>query len=260
MADEKVFADEYVDAIVIRQSQLTDPSAPSAAEIIANGINVSRSIAWDGTTWPNNTDSSDTDDRSIKDKGNATSRGYAQYEGTLNFFYPQDLADTTSDYGVTWQFFKDSSERIPVYLITRILQTTPGAVEDVAEGDIVSVFKMISDTNVDDTEGDDSYKYGVGFLPQGAAYPYTQVVGASKNAIVVTAPSGAAIGVGEHTALRATLNSKRWTNQCTWTSDDPTVATVSNNGVVTGVSAGTATITASHAAGADSAGTAITVS
>ena len=61
MADERVFSDGYVDAIIIRQNQLTDPSAPLITEVNTNGINVSLALAWDGTTWPSNTDSDDLD-------------------------------------------------------------------------------------------------------------------------------------------------------------------------------------------------------
>lgn len=260
MADEKVFADGYVDAIIIRQNQLTDPSAPSATEINTYGINISNAIAWDGTTWPTNTDSNDTDDRSIKDAGNAKSRGYSQVEGAFNLFRPLDDTDTVTDYGKVFQFLKDAADRIPVYVITRILQTTKGEITPVAEGDIVSVFKMITDASADDTEGDDSVKYSTTLLPQGASWPYTQVVGASKNAIVATSPGGATLTVGQSKAMRATLNGKRMTNQVTWASSNPAVLTVSNNGVITGVSAGTASVTATHPAGTVSTGVSITVS
>lgn len=260
MADERVFSDGYVDVVVIRQNQLTDPTAPLITELNSNGINVSNAIAWDGSTWPNNTDSNDTDDRSIKDVGNATTRGYAQYEATLNLFFPKDLTDTASDYGKAYQFFKDTANRIPVYIVTRILQTAPNAIQPFVAGDIVSVFKMGTDAFVADTEGEDSYKYAINFLPQGGVWPYTQAVSSSKATIAVTAPGGLPTTVGSRKALRATLNSKRVTNQVDWVSSNPAVATVSPNGVVTGVSAGTANITATHAAGTVSVAQAVTIS
>ncbi|MFA5387652.1 MAG: Ig-like domain-containing protein [Candidatus Paceibacterota bacterium] len=243
MADEKCFSDGYVDVILIRQNQLTDPTAPSVTELNSNGINISNAIAWEGTTWPTNTDSNDTDDRSIKDVGNASSRGYAQYEAVLNLFYPKVLTDTTSDYGKAYQFFKDSSARVPVYIVTRILQTTANAVTAVVAGDVVSVFKLGTDAFVTDTEGEDSYKYAINFLPQGGVWPYTQAV-TTKAALTVTAPDGLPTAVGMSKALRAVYNSKRVTNQATWSSSNLAVATVSPNGVVTGVAAGTADITA----------------
>lgn len=259
MADEKFFADGNVDIIVIRANQLTDPSAPLITEVNTNGINISKAVAWDGSTWPTNTDSNDTDDRSIKDFGNALSRGYAQFEATLNFFYPKDRSVTTDDFGKAYAFFKDTPSHIPVYLITRISQTTSNTVTPLVAGDIVSVFKFVTDAFVDDTEGDDSYKYAVNFLPQGAAYPNTQAVSSSKAAVTVTAPAGLPTAVGAKKALRATLNGKRVTNQVTWASSNTAVATVSVNGVVTGVATGTANITASHPAGTTSTAQAVTI-
>lgn len=257
MPDNRSFADGNVDVIIIRQNQLTDPTAPDITELNTNGINVSNAIAWEGTTWPSNTESNDVDDRSIKDAGNATSRGYAQYEATLSFFYPKTLTDTTSDYGKAYQFFKDAAARTPVYIVSRILQTTPNAITPVAEGDLVSVFKCSTDAFITDTEGDDSYKYTINFTPQGGVWPYTQAVDSPKSAIVVTGT--APTTVGQKRALRAALNSKRMTNQVTWTSSNPAVATVSQNGVVTAVSAGSANITASHPAGTTSTPVALTI-
>lgn len=260
MADEKVFSDGYVDVWVIRQNQLTDPSAPLISELNSHAINLSNAIAWDGTTWPNNTDSNDTDDRSIKDAGNATTRGYAQYEATLNLFYPRVLTDTTSDYGKAYQFFKNATTRIPVYLVTRILQTTAGATQPFVAGDLVSVFKMTSDAFVTDTEGEDSYKYTINFMPQGGVWPYTQAI-STKNAITVTIGSGqtAPTTTGKKVAYRAVLNGKRMTNEVTWASSNTAVATVSQNGVVTTLASGTTNITASHPAGTTSTAIAITI-
>ena len=259
MADARAFSDGYVDVVVIRQNQLTDPTAPLITELNTNGINVSNAIAWDGTTWPSNTDSNDTDDRSIKDVGNATTRGYAQYEATLNFFYPAVLSDAVSDYGKAYQFFKDTANRIPVYIVTRILQTAPNAIQPFVAGDTVSVFKLGTDAFVADTEGEDSYKYAINFLPQGGVWPYTQAVSSSKATITVSAPAGLPTSVGAKKALRATLNGKRMTNQVTWASSNLAVASVSQNGVVTGVASGTSNITATHPAGVVSAAQVVTI-
>src|SRR5690606_15116219 len=109
-------------------------------------------------------------------------------------------------------------------------------------------FKMTSDTVNDDTEGEDSYKFIVNFLPQGELSVYTQ----AKNAgpVVLSDLSGTAgtLTVGDHAALAATLGGHRATQVVDWSSDDEAVATVSDNGVVTAVGAGTADITATHPA------------
>lgn len=261
MPDKRVYSDGRVDIIVIRANQLTNPKAPDLGEVNSLGVNVSRAIAWDGTTWPNNTDSNMVDDRSIKDAGNAQSRGYAQFEATLNLFYPKNPADTTTEFGKAYQLFKDAADRTDWYIITRVLQTPPQQVTHVAVGDFVSVYKVTSDAISFDTEGEDSYKYAINFLPQGEVAIYTQIVDSSALApITVTNASGTTSpAVGANVVLRAVLNGKRATNLVDWTSSAPAVATVSPNGVVTAVSAGTANITASHPAGTTSTAVALTV-
>ena len=75
----------------------------------------------------------------------------------------------------------------------------------------------------------------------------------------MTAPAGLPTAAGMKKALRATLNSKRVTNQVSWASSNTAVATVSANGVVTGVAAGTANITATHPAGTASTAQVVTI-
>ncbi|MGS3403952.1 Ig-like domain-containing protein [Citrobacter amalonaticus] len=57
-------------------------------------------------------------------------------------------------------------------------------------------------------------------------------------------PETASVNVGDTTSLTATQAPVDATDTVTWESSDPEVATVSASGVVTGVAAGTATITA----------------
>ncbi|WP_425359332.1 Ig-like domain-containing protein [Escherichia coli] len=57
-------------------------------------------------------------------------------------------------------------------------------------------------------------------------------------------PEAASVDVGDITSLTATLVPAGATDTVNWESSDPVVATVNASGVVTGVAAGTATITA----------------
>lgn len=240
MADEKVTSNGNVHVWILLEADLANYLSPTATEINTDGLNVTDAVAWDGTTWPGNTESNDVDDRSLLDRGNAVSRGFGQFEGTLSFFRPKP-GDTTSIYAQAWALLK--TPRVPVYVVTRVLQGTEGVETPVAAGDWVNVYKFITDTVNDDTEGEDSYKFIVTFLPQGELAVQTQV----KNATAVTlAPLTLALAVGAHGVVRATLGGHRASQVVTWASSNQAVATVSQSGVVTAVSAGTANITATH--------------
>lgn len=257
MPDLKFPANGNVDVWVVPVAGIVDPNAPTAAEINA-GVWLSNAIAWDGTTFPSATDSDDVDDRSLNDAGNATTRGFAQFEATLNLFRPASTSDTTTDYGKAFTFFK--TPRVPVYLVTRVAQrVTTGIAKVATAGDWVSVYKMVTTTFNDATEGDDSVKYEVGFLPQGNLAVYTQVKNATP-VVTVPATTLAMTIAGGPKVIRALLASKRASRAVTWTSSDLTKATVSTNGVVTPIAAGTVSITASHPAASASATVTVTVS
>lgn len=61
---------------------------------------------------------------------------------------------------------------------------------------------------------------------------------------VVIAPEAPTVAVAATVALTATLTPSGSTDPVKWSSDDEAIATVSDTGVVTGVAAGTAVITA----------------
>ena len=253
--NQMIASDGNVHIWVIPGNGIADYRSPTAAEINA-GLNITDALAWDGSTFPSATDSEDIEDRSMLDRGNAVSRGASQFEATLNLFYPRDNKDTVSDYGKAYQMFRVPG--IPVYVVTRVLQGTEGELTPAAAGQWVSVYRFMTDGWTDDIEGDDSYKYAIGMLTQGEVAVYTQV----KNATPVTiTPAGtASVKIGESTALRATLGGKRATQGVRWLSSDNSKATVSPNGVVTGVAVGTAAITAEHpAATGASTATSVTV-
>jgi uncharacterized protein YjdB len=256
VADDKISSNGRVDIWAVPATGIADYRSPTAAEVNA-GVRLTPAIAWDGTTFPANDESSDIDDRSLEDVGNATTRGFASFTAELAFFRPVP-GDTTSEAAVAWNLLK--TPRVPIYLVTRVLQRTgaPGFTAATA-GDWVSVYRFITDTVNDDTEGEDSVKFIVGFSPQGLVAPYTQIKNATPPTVTNASGSGS-VAAGGYVVLRATLGGKPATQTVNWSSSNPAVARVSNNGVVTAVSAGTANITASHpAATGSSTPVAITV-
>ena len=234
---------------------IADYRSPTAAEINA-GIDITPAIAWEGTTFPTASDSDDVDDRSLRDRGNATSRGAAQYEATIAMFMPDNNLDTSSDYGIAYNTLR--VPRVPLYIVTRVLQAPEGQHKDAEAGEWVSVYRFLSDGWTDDIEGDDSNKYVVGMLTQGDVAVYTQVKNTTP--ITVTNASGSgSLSAGSRVVLRATMGGKRATHAVTWKSSNVAVVTVSKNGVGTSVAKGTADITAEHPAADTSTPITITV-
>lgn len=77
---------------------------------------------------------------------------------------------------------------------------------------------------------------------------------------VTVTPTSASVSVGNTASLSATVAPATATNKTvTWSSNNPSVATVNASGVVTGVAAGTATITATTQSGSFTASALITV-
>src|SRR5674476_1631996 len=151
MADTKVTSNGNVQYWWIPEISLTTPAAPIASEVIASGLNISNAISWESSTFPGATESNDVDDRSIMDKGNATSRGFAQFAGDLSFFRPSNVLDVTSDFGKVFQAFKPP--RVPGYILVRALQGVTGVAGDLAAGEWTDSMKFIASTFIHDTEG-----------------------------------------------------------------------------------------------------------
>lgn len=253
MADTKAQSNGNVTVWWVPAAGIADYRSPTAAEINA-GVDLTDAIAWDGFEL-GASDSNDVDDRSLRDLGNAVTRGFQQFAATIPFFRSANPQDPTSDYTIAFETFREP--RVYGYLITRVLQVAPSTAVPAAAGEWISVFKFVGDYIADDTEGEDSYKFTVGFLPQGEIKVYTQV----KTALpVVVAPATLALDVDEAGLLTATLGGKSITQGAAWTTSAPNVAQVTPNGVVIGLSAGTATISANHPAATGAGTSVVTVS
>jgi len=254
MVDQKAFAAGRLNVVWIPAGGIANINAPTAAEIAA-GVALSDAVAWENYELAAS-ESDAVDDRSILDKGNATSRGAAQFGGTVSFFRPSDPTDMTHVYSRAFAAFR--TPRAYGYLVTRVLQNVEGQHSPFVTGDDISVFYFVADTFVDDTEGDDSVKYTVNFQPQGQLAVYTKVAGGT----LAATPATLSLAVAEVGKIKATIPGTGGSDVsagATWTTSDPTVAAVNTHGVVTGVGAGTATITVTYPGAVAEASSAITV-
>lgn len=238
MTDTKVFPARNVSYWWVPISGIADINAPTPAEINA-GVNISRSVAADSTSVTA-TDSTDIDDRAITDAGNAVEAGFAQYEAALNLFRPSDPNDMNDPFAVTYNLFR--TQRVPGYIVKRLLVPWE---EEASAGEMISVFRVLSDYTADDTEGEDSVKLLVQFLAQGQLSVNTFV--ATGDAVVVSEAT-LTLAAGDKGLVDANLGAggPSITQGATWRSDDTSVATVSPNGVVVGIATGSADITADH--------------
>lgn len=256
MTDVKVYADKHVTYWWVSAGGFVNPKAPTPAEINL-GVNLSPAIAWDGTEI-NPDASSDIDDAAITDSATAVEAGFDQFGGTLNMFYPKEMTNNADPYVLAYNVFAPG--RITGYLVRRFLPedvNTDTSMGNAAAGEWVEVFELQADFSSHDTEGEDSTKYSITFLPQGFMSGLVKVKGSDP---VVVAPASPAMAANAVQPLTATIDSDPVTFDVEWSSSDPAVATVSNGGVVTALTTGTATITAASASASASGSATVTVS
>lgn len=139
-------------------------SSPDVSDITAGGIDLTEAIAWDGYDLGAQ-DSNKIDDRGIVDTGQVQSRGFAQFSGSLTFFRGI-TSETTGAYYNAFEAFKAATDGTrPVgFLVTRVNVPTTTSL---AATQKLNVFKFIADAFMDNTEGEDSVKFMVNFMPQG---------------------------------------------------------------------------------------------
>lgn len=145
-------------------NEATFLAGPDASALEADALNLTEAIAWDSYDL-GATDSNKIDDRGIIDEGQVQTRGFAQFNGSLMFFRDAD-PEAVSTYNDVYAAFKAATDgsRPEGYLVVRIGVPATTAY---AANQKVSVYKFIADSFSDNTEGEDSVKYMVNFMPQG---------------------------------------------------------------------------------------------
>lgn len=138
--------------------------APDVSDIAAGGVDLTEAIAWDSYDLGAQ-DSNKIDDRGIIDTGQVQSRGFAQFTGSLMFFRGITSEESGAYYNAFETFKAATDGTRPVgFLVTRINVPTTTSL---AANQKLNVFKFVADAFMDNTEGEDSVKFMVNFMPQG---------------------------------------------------------------------------------------------
>ena len=237
-----------------------DPAKPTPTEVNA-GLVITDSISWNDFDFGLSA-SNTNNDPSLKAKSSVADRGAAQYGGSISLYLPLDYEDLSNDYAVAYAAL--SQPRTIGYITMQVdgelsETTTPtysgGLVQTAAANDLIDVFKVITAGYSHAITGEEAFRETISLLPQGVVYPNAVVA----TTITVVTPSTLSVDIsdGDRGVLTATVNGRKFTRGVRWTTSDATKATVSQNGIVTPVAAGSATITATYLGATDT--TAVTV-
>lgn len=221
---------------------------PTVAELNA-GQELHHGMPWDG--WDGLVQASETEESTpIGSKATRFSRGAANYGGDLSFWYPGYKGDMANAAALIYEALgaRQNTLNVGGYLYWSVdgeigEAGQPSSDMQFASGDYVNIIKVTTDAWDDEITGENDFSYTRTFLKNGFIQLFT-VASTAAPVLAVSATGTTSIGVGDHAFLNATVNGREWTRGVSWTSDDLTEATVSRNGIVTGVSAGTPTITA----------------
>ena len=249
MTDVKVPASGNIRIWWAAPNAFANWQAPTAAEINAC-LDISDAISWNDFDFGLQA-SNTIDDPAITAVGKVSDRGATQYGGNISLYYPRSFDDAGSIYSQAYDVL--DQPRTLGYLVVRIdgAETSASA----QNGDLVHVAKVMTDAYAETITGEEAFRYTITFLSQGDIAVRT-VVGGSTPVI----PTTLAVNAGQSARISATVGGRVYTNGVRWSTSDATKATVSTAGIVTGIAAGSATITATYEATGNTDTCAVTVS
>jgi hypothetical protein len=249
MTDVKVAASGNIRVWWALENAFSNWEAPTAAEINAT-LDISDAVSWNDFDFGLQA-SNTIDDPAITAIGKVSDRGAAQFGGGISLYYPGAFGDASNKYSLVYDAL--DAPRTRGFLVVRVDGAESAATA--ATGDLVHVFRVMTDGYAESITGEEAFRYTITFLPQGDLAVRTVVGGGA-----VVTPATLSIAAGASAPLTATVGGRRYTNGVEWSTSDATKATVSSAGIVTGVAAGSATITATYAATGGTDTTAVTVS
>lgn len=237
---------------------IQDTAVPTAAEINNTGgtsgmLNWSPSISWNDYGFGQ--EASETiNDPSFADESTYEEFGARNYGGEISFYYPKEFDDNSNNHSLVYD--QTDAPRTLLDVVVRIdgeKRTTVPA----ADGDIVHVFRTMTDSEANVLTQPDAFRRTVGLLNQGDAEFYT-IVGAHT---ITTELAADPWDAGKKARIQAIVQDRDYTNALSYSSSDPEVVRVYPGGFyeVVGTASDTATITIRDEAAGTSTTVAVTV-
>jgi uncharacterized protein YjdB len=253
MTDVKVPSSGNIRVWWALENSFANYEAPTAAELNAC-LDISDAISWNDFDF-NLSASNEIDDPAITTVGKKIDRGYANFGGSISMYYPRDFDDASSVYSLAYDAL--DQPRTKGFLVVRI--DGQESTNQAAAGDLVHVFRVMTDGYAESIVGEEAFRYTITFLSQGD-YCVRGVVAGVSAALVDVTPSTLTMNAADIDRLQATVGGRNYTNGVKWSSSDPSIAKVSAAGIVTAVAAGSATITATYDKNGQTDTCAVTVS
>jgi hypothetical protein len=249
MADTKLPASGNIRIWFGLENSIANYLAPTATEINAM-VDISDAVSWNDFNHMLQA-SNVLDDPAITALGKVQTVGAAQFGGQMSFYYPRSFTDTSNKYQVVYDLL--DQPRTKGYMVVRIDGTEAGT--SAVAGDLVHVFKVMTDSYAESIVGEEAFRYTINFQPQGQLAVRVPVKSGSafvttvlyQGATITTLSASIAT---KYYKLEGKVDTRFMTNDLVWTSSDVTKATVSNTGVLTAKAVGTGiTITATYPGG-----------
>ena len=233
---------------------------PTIAEVNAT-LDITDSVAWADLGFGAQA-SNQVSDPAIADTGNVQARGFAQFGGSISFFYPRAYNNAADANSNTFEAL-DVLGTLGYILIRSDGIVTPAGGRIAVAGDFWDIYKVQTDGWADVNTGEAGFKYTISFLPKGDLW-VNAWVGATPT-ITASIVGGNSFTVAQKKTTIAYIGGRQvhtdgYSGGFSWASSDSTKASVDANGTVVGVASGAATITATWlASGTVSSGISVTV-
>ena len=243
MVDKRFFPDGNIAGWFAPLNYAKNPAQPTIAEATAaTVIPLTRATSFTDTDFGADASNTSTD-QSWADASAVTERGAAQFGGTWSFYYPEHYWEKSSEYAAVFEALGEA--RTEGYIITRVDGTFSGkaATTALAAGQAVNIYKVMTTAYSPQITGETSFRQNITFSARGAIY-YNRILG-TTNTPTIELAGPTTLTVGGHGLARTTISGRIMFGAANLTSSDSSVVSVTPNGVLTGVAAGTATITAS---------------